>query len=49
MEKLKEKIKEEKWHGRFLQARWQDSELNQSGCLLGCVIGLVLLPITLLV
>ena len=21
MEKLKEKIKEEKWHGRFLQAR----------------------------
>ena len=32
MEKLKEKIKEEKWHGRFLQARWQDSELNQSGC-----------------
>ena len=22
MEKLKEKIKEEKWHGRFLQARW---------------------------
>ena len=32
MEKLKEKIKEEKWHGRFLQARWQDSELNQSVC-----------------
>ena len=32
MEKLKEKIIEEKWHGRFLQARWQDSELNQSGC-----------------
>ena len=32
MEKLKEKIKEEKWHGRFLQARWQDSELSQSGC-----------------
>ena len=32
MEKLKVKIKEEKWHGRFLQARWQDSELNQSGC-----------------
>ena len=32
MEKLKEMIKEEKWHGRFLQARWQDSELNQSGC-----------------
>ena len=22
MEKLKEKIKEEKWHGRFLQVRW---------------------------
>ena len=21
-----------KWHGRFLQARWQDSELSQSGC-----------------
>ena len=33
MEKLKEEIKEEKWHGRFLQVRWQDSELNQSGCL----------------
>ena len=32
MEKLKEKIKEEKWYGWFLQARWQDSELNQSGC-----------------
>ena len=32
MEKLKMKIKEEKWHGRFLQARWQDNELNQSGC-----------------
>ena len=27
MEKLKEKIKEGKWHGRFLQARWQDCEL----------------------
>ena len=32
IEKLKEKIKEDKWHGRFLQARWQDSELNQIGC-----------------
>ena len=32
MEKMKEKINEEKWHGRFLQARWQDSELSQSGC-----------------
>ena len=32
MEKMNEKIKEEKWHGRFLQARWQDCELNQSGC-----------------
>ena len=32
MKKLKEKIKEDKWHGRFLQARWRDSELNQSGC-----------------
>ena len=31
MEKLKEKINEEKWQGRFLQARWQDSELSQSG------------------
>ena len=31
MEELKEKIKEKKWHGRFLQARWQDSELNQRG------------------
>ena len=31
MEKLKKKILE-KWHGRFLQARWQDSEINQSGC-----------------
>ena len=27
--KLKKKIK---WHGRFLQAGWQDSELSQSGC-----------------
>ena len=41
METLKEKIKEEKWHGRFLRARWQYSELNQSGC----VIGPVLFPI----
>ena len=32
MEKLKEKINEEKWHGWSLQARWQDSELIQSGC-----------------
>ena len=32
MEKLKEKINEEKWQGRFLQVRWQDSELSQSGC-----------------
>ena len=32
MEKLKEKINEEKWHGRFLQARWQYCELNQNGC-----------------
>ena len=32
MEKLKEKINGKKWHGRFLQDRWQDSELNQSGC-----------------
>ena len=31
MEKLKERINEEKWHRRFLQARWQDSGLNQSG------------------
>ena len=27
--KLKKKIK---WHSRFSQARWQDSELSQSGC-----------------
>ena len=32
MEKLKEEINEEKWQGRFLQVRWQDSELSQSGC-----------------
>ena len=32
IEKLKEKINEEKWQGRFLQVRWQDSELSQSGC-----------------
>ena len=30
--KLKKKLNEEKWRGRFLQARWQDSELIQSGC-----------------
>ena len=32
MEKLKEKINDEKWQGRFLQVRWQDSKLSQSGC-----------------
>ena len=32
MGKLKKKLNEEKWRGRFLQARWQDSELIQSGC-----------------
>ena len=32
MKKLKEKINEEKWHGWFLQTRWQDTEVNQSGC-----------------
>ena len=32
MEKLNEKINEEKWYGRFLQARREDSELSQSGC-----------------
>ena len=32
IEKLREKINEEKWHGRFLQSRWQDSELVQIGC-----------------
>jgi len=31
-EKLKEKINRERWHGRLLQARWQDSMLGQSGC-----------------
>ena len=29
MEKLKEKLNEEKWHGRLLQAKWQDSRLIQ--------------------
>ena len=32
MEKPEEKINEEKWHERFLQARWQESGLSQSGC-----------------
>ena len=32
MGKLKEKINEEKGLGRFLQARWQESELIKSGC-----------------
>ena len=32
MEQLKKKLNEEKWRGRFLQARWQDSELIRCGC-----------------
>ena len=32
MEKLKEKISEERWQGRLLQARRQDSTVSQSGC-----------------
>ena len=32
MEKLKEKINEERLHGRLLQARWKDSALSQRGC-----------------
>lgn len=32
MEKMKEMINEERWHGRLLQARWPDSTLIQRGC-----------------
>ena len=27
-----EKIQKERWQGKFLLARWEDGELNQSGC-----------------
>ena len=27
-----ERIQEERWQGKFLSARWEDDELNQSEC-----------------
>lgn len=31
MEKVKEEISEEMWHGQRLQARWQNNALSQRG------------------